>query len=168
MSYYGAGDYYMGGDIFGSIFGGIGGAIKGFISGGPAGAVAGGVKGLIGSKGSEPKPPAALQLPQQPVPGVGGFIQRMVPGGASGYTCPAGGQPGYHLNKSSYWTNDGQHHAPGTVWVKNRQINPGNARALRKGIRREKAFISLAKRALKGTGISVSRRSFARKTTRRR
>jgi hypothetical protein len=75
---------------------------------------------------------------------------------------------GYHANKSGYWTNDGVYHAPGTVMVKNRSMNPGNARALRRGIRREQAFVALAKRALKGTGITVSRRSFGRKPARKR
>jgi len=53
--------------------------------------------------------------------------------------------------------------------VKCPRMNPGNARALRRAIRREKAFIGLARRALKGTGISVGRRpAFARKKVGRR
>jgi len=53
--------------------------------------------------------------------------------------------------------------------VKCPRMNPGNARALRRAIRREKSFIGLARRALRGTGITVGRRpAFARKKIGRR
>jgi hypothetical protein len=47
---------------------------------------------------------------------------------------------------------------------KRRRMNPANAKALRRAIRREQAFIKLARRSLKGTGITIGRTaSFARK-----
>jgi len=76
-----------------------------------------------------------------------------------------GAPAGYHLNKSYSYARG---MPAGSFYVKNRRMNPANPRALRRGIRREKAFIQLARHVLKGTGISVSRKSFARKTTRRR
>lgn len=45
---------------------------------------------------------------------------------------------------------------------KRRRMNPANAKALRRAIRREQSFVALAKRVLKGTGITVGRHSFAR------
>ncbi len=46
-------------------------------------------------------------------------------------------------------------------------LNPANPRALRRAIRRETAFVALARRALKGSGLTISRRSFGRKKAKR-
>lgn len=96
-----------------------------------------------------------------PKPGVRGAVERALPYGESGYVCPtngANGAPrGKHLNKSGYWTKDG-FVAPGTKWVTNRTMNVGNARALRRSIRREQGFVKLAQRSLKGTGYKIARR----------
>jgi hypothetical protein len=178
MSYYGAGDYYAAGGIFGTLGSIIGGVARtvGSVIPGPIGAVAGAIGGVLKPPPTPLRPMVSTQgggglsIPTTPVPGVTGALQRLVPGGATGYEVSlptGGGMAGYHANKSGYWTQDGQYHPPGSVWVKNRRMNPGNASALRRGIRREKAFIALAKRALRGTGISVSRRSFATKRRRR-
>lgn len=188
-SNYGAGDYYryQAGGIFGSIGKAIGGAVSGFMKGGPLGAIGGAAGAVLGKKppgtavsvyngGMIPIMPSPIGVPAGtpgaiPKPGVMGGIQRLVPGGKSGYVSGPGGVPGmsgYHLNKSGYWTMAEGYIAPGTKWVKNRSTNPGNARALRRAIRREQSFIALAKRALKGTGISVSRRQVARKIGRKR
>jgi len=73
--------------------------------------------------------------------------------------CPTGGEcpRGMHLNKSGYWTKDG-FIAPRTKCVTNRTMNVGNARALRRSIRREQGFVKLAQRSLKGTGYKIARR----------
>lgn len=188
-SNYGAGDYYryQAGGIFGSIGKAIGGAVSGFVKGGPLGAITGAAGAVLKKKapgtgvvpytgGMIPIMPSPIGVPagtpgSVPKPGIFGGIQRFIPGGASGYVSGPGGVPGmsgYHLNKTGYWTASEGYIAPGTKWVKNRSMNPGNARALRRSIRREQSFIALAKRALKGTGISVSRRQVARKIGRKR
>ena len=96
-----------------------------------------------------------------PAGGLKGVLQRALPGGASGFQSGPGGVPGmsgYHLDK-----------ATGTRWVRNRSMNPGNARALRRAIRREQSFVALAKRALRGSGYTFKRTGApkARKRVRR-
>jgi hypothetical protein len=185
-SNYAAGDYYnyQAGGIFGFLGKAVGAVagIAGKVLPGPLGAAAKVVGGVLSPKKQTggaliPVPtisppvllPARGMIPNVPKtapgaipqPGFGGTVERILPGGQTGYT-QAGG-PGWHLNKQ-----DGKYGPAGTYWVRNRSMNPGNARALRRAIRREKAFVSLARRVLKGTGISVSRRSFARKAKARR
>lgn len=51
---------------------------------------------------------------------------------------------------------------------KRRRMNPANPRALRRAIRREQAFVALARRSLKGTGLVIHRSSsFAHKKRKR-
>jgi len=69
-----------------------------------------------------------------PSPGVGGFIERLLPGGATGFqslACPSG----FHPNKSSYFTQAG-FVEKGSRCVKNRRRNPMNPRALDRAISR--------------------------------
>jgi len=166
MSYYGAGDYYGAGGIFSSILGGITGAVGGLLSGGPLGAVTGAVKGF--SKGTTPGIASVPStIPVIKTPGVTGVVQRLIPGGATGYQVPVASMSGYHVNKSGYWTSQG-YVAPGTKMVRNRRMNPGNAGALRRSIRREKAFVGLAKRVLRGTGLTVKRTAGIASRRRRR
>lgn len=68
-----------------------------------------------------------------------------------------GAPRGKHLNKSGYWTKEG-FVPPGSKWVTNRTMNVGNAKALRRSIRREQGFVKLAQRSLKGTGYKIARR----------
>jgi len=68
--------------------------------------------------------------PMVPVPGIRGAAQRAVPGGQSGYQ----------------------------VAPKRRRMNPGNAKALRRAIRRQESFVKLAKKALKGTKYTITTR----------
>ena len=103
------------------------------------------VQERLPSPGSIPGP-AGFQEPQK-VGGLAGVGQRLVPGGRSGYECPAGGMRGYHLAK------DGS----GRM-VKNRTMNVANPKALRRAIRREQGFVKLAQRSLKGTGYKIARR----------
>ena len=160
MAYYLTGDYYMSaaGDpgIFGSIFSGIKGAVGGLLSGGPLGAISGGIRGFTASTRPSVTAAAALRpLPQAGTPRMT-FGQRirtagqaLIPGGVEpGVGCP----PGYHLDKQTQ-----------TKCVRNRRMNPGNARALRRAIRREASFVGLAKRTLRGSGYTFKRTGVAKK-----
>ncbi len=79
--------------------------------------------------------PGGRQLLQVPVPGVKGRLQRLVPGGATGY------MPG----------------------PRRRRMNPANPKALRRAIRRQTSFIRLARRALKGSGYTIQARGAGRR-----
>jgi len=97
--------------------------------------------------------PQGPTFPAAPVPGVSGAIQRILPGGASGYQS-TGLPSGYHLNKAP---NRVTGQPAGSYLVRNRSMNPGNAKALRRSIRREGAFVSLAKRTLRGSGYTFKK-----------
>lgn len=58
----------------------------------------------------------------------------------AGAACPSG----FHMNKGTYWTKQGVV-MKGTRCVKNRRMNPTNARALGRAIRRGDSFVRLAK-----------------------
>jgi len=87
-------------------------------------------------------PRGGFQVPPElvvPVPGIGGAIQRFLPGGQTGLqvqTSGVGSPKGFHLNKSSYFLKNGTFIEKGTVFVKNRRRNPLNPRALRNAIGR--------------------------------
>jgi len=161
---------YMGGGYQRGDFLGIGGFIKrtaiSIFKQSPVGQIVGAVLGGPGQtivRGQETLPspgsiggPMGLQQVPQKVGGVTGVFQRAIPGGETGYTCE-GAPRGKHLNKSGYWTKDG-FVAPGSKWVTNRTMNVGNAKALRRSIRREQGFVKLAQRSLKGTGYKIARR----------
>jgi len=151
---------YMGDPgLFGSIFGGIKkgfGIASRFIPGGGAiGTAVSTIRALtrrnprqIGTRRGR-----AAQVPQmvmpttpfqapavavEPVPGLGGLAQRIIPGGKTGYQVPgtaigARVPQGYHLNKSGYWRGAGgvnpQWIPKESIFVKNRKRNPLNPRA---------------------------------------
>ena len=71
----------------------------------------------------------------RPAPGFTGFMQRMVPGGQTGYETLGCGS-GFHPNKTSYHLKDGSFVDVGTRCVRNRRRNPMNARALSRAIGR--------------------------------
>lgn len=182
------GDYYRG-DFFKSLVRGVGGAIKGFVTGGPAGAITGGVAGLVG-KGAHPNlPQPKSQLPMiapptfAPTPLGQGISNYPVvtdgdtDGGGSasmGGMIPSFSQTfpptkGYHLNKSTYETRGGgtsrwphslQIHPKGTVLVRNRRMNVGNARALKRSLRRAAGFARLARRVMSFTHPRAGRGHF--------
>lgn len=78
---------------------------------------------------------------------------------AIGLVCP----PGMIPNKSRYTLQSGETVEPGTRCVTRRTMNVGNAKALRRGIRRTAGFAKLAKRALAGSNFKVvSARTSAR------
>jgi len=83
-----------------------------------------------------PRPTMMQSMPGGvPIPGIVAGIQRAVPGGQTGF------------------------------YRKRRRMNPGNAKALRRAIRRTDAFVKLARRSLKGTGYSITRRTTSRPRT---
>ena len=92
-------------------------------------------------------------------PGIAGSMQRLFPGGATGYQAPppqgAASMGGYHLNKTGYHLMDGTYIPPGTRWVKNRRRNPGNMRALSRSLGRIKS----AKRMTKALSNVTIRKS---------
>lgn len=137
----------MAGGLLGDIWGGIKsvgkvalGGVVGGITGGPLGAIGGIARasGLLGGGGATAVPIQPMQMP----------ISRAQPQ----LKIPSGAQmlPG-----------------PGGTWIpvqgkKRRRMNPGNAKALRRAIRREEAFVGLAKRALKGSKYTVTTRGASR------
>lgn len=142
MGYYGMGDYYRGarGDYYrGRGDPGIFGLLAGTVL--KAGAKL--VTKLI-------KPGAAAAT--------GGIVATSVPKITSALQGPVTVNPGAILPGGKPFLE-----FPGRGG-KRRRMNPANAKALRRAIRREQAFIKLARRSLKGTGITVGRTaSFARK-----
>jgi len=81
--------------------------------------------------------------PNGPVktPGLGGFMERLVPGGATGFMNGNGNgaacdTAGYHLNKSSYFLMSGEFVPERSRYVRNRKRNPANARATSRAISR--------------------------------
>lgn len=92
----------------------------------------------------------------QPVvktPGVRGAVQRLLPGGATGFEVAAmatnggiGCPSGYRPNKSDYFLRDGSFVAAGTRCVKIRRRNPGNMRAADRAISRITSAKNMAKR----------------------
>jgi len=148
MAYY-RGDYYRGGRAqgdFWSTLGNIGKVVIGGLTGGPLGAATAAGSMLMPRQGSNlpvPMTPPKINLPG----GIGVNPGAILPGGAPFITSNQGAVPqGYH------WAKDGS----GKV-VRNRSLNPGNARALRRAIRRQGAFVALAKRALSGSGFTFKR-----------
>jgi len=128
--------------LFGNIFRGFKGAVSGFLSGGPIAAARGGLRGFTGQKR-----PGAITIPYrpqfaQPSPVIRS-IQRGIPGGKTGYEL-----------------------APGMVMPKRRRMNVGNAKALRRAIRRTDGFVKLARKALKGTKYTITTRGSTRKPMR--
>ncbi len=76
------------GFIHKKILGLAGGVVKGFLGGGPLGAVAGaigGISGRPGGRGGAPPPQQRFRV-QVPTPGLIGGIQRLLPGGNTGFT----------------------------------------------------------------------------------
>lgn len=183
MAYYGTGDYYAMGDpgLLSSIGKALGKGIKAVGKGlsivgkiaplNPISLTASALGGAIG--GVKRKVTGAniatsfANLPQLPgmMPPMSGPITTLAqsPMQAQSGSCTAG----YHANKAPKYCNGQKVAEKGTYCVPNRRMNPGNAAALRRAVRREKAFIGLARAALRGTGITIGRRSFAKKGRRR-
>lgn len=151
------------------LFGAIGGALKSIGGGiakvasvalpiaipGIGGAAGGAIANIV--SGGGPKPPAGLptNLPALPTPGVGGAIQRILPGGQSGYQSAAPPK-GYRLNKTGYFLKDGTYVPPESRFVKIRRRNSLNPRALSRAMSR----LEGAKKASKSLSrISIRKKS---------
>lgn len=133
------GDYYRGDPgLFGSIGKAIGGVLRtvapialpgiGGVVGGIAGTVLGGTKStslVPASSGS------VNTLPVIRTPGLRGFGQRLIPGGATGYEVMLPGG-------------------------KRRRMNVANPKALRRALRRVSGFGKLARRARRDIGRAAS------------
>jgi hypothetical protein len=123
------------------------------------------------------------------LPGVSGPQRGLINIGGSGAqtglinvggTNGGGGMPvmrGYHLNRSKYetrgggtsrWPQELELHEKGTVLVRNRRMNVGNARALRHSLHRISGFARLARRVMSFThpGHGKGRFKFHRKRKR--
>jgi len=96
-----------------------------------------------------------IGTPVTRVPGIRGSLQRLLPGGATGFETVAGGNglivpKGFHLNKTGYFLSSpeefGTFVAPGTRFVRNRRRNPGNMRAADRAITRIEGAKRMAKR----------------------
>jgi len=112
-------------------FGSLFGAAKGFLTGGPTGAVSGAISGFRGRRRRFVRPVTQQEITR--VPGIRGAFQRRLPFGATGFEVE--GRP------------------------RRRRMNAGNAKALRRAIRRTDAFVRLSKSALKNTGFKIVSKS---------
>lgn len=149
MGYYQAGDYYGAGDYYRA--GGIGSFLKGvartglsLVTGGPVAAARTAVTSIVARTASPLVPP-----PGSPIPGIGGAIARIVPGGRSGI-----------YNRREY-TKDGRPRRirkDGKPWGIP-SMDPGNTKALRRAARRMDRFVGIARTALAHTKYGVYTRS---------
>lgn len=146
------------------LFGFIGKALKGGLGlvsklGIPVvSGVAGIARGVLGGRQTQGMPqglpagPRGMTMPisrMAPTPAgrpAGGYVSpyQLRQGGS----CPAG----FHLDK-----------ATGAKCVRNRRMDVANPRALRRAIRRQSSFVSLARKALKGSGYTITSRGGARR-----
>lgn len=167
------GDYYQGDPgILGSIGKAIGKAAKfvGSLAPGPAGALLKGVgtalvptsrgpfSGVTGGASSTAPAPMLPALPPLDQYGIINISSGEKGGGGGGKLAPIGipAMRGLHYNKSTYETRGGgtsrwgpsgnlQLHPAGTVLVRSRRMNVGNARALKRALRRARGFERLAR-----------------------
>jgi hypothetical protein len=163
-----------------------GGVVGGIATGGVGGAIIGGLTALAGggkktsTSVTGPFGPGDTDVPAGfpgaiPEPGFKGTVQRFLPGGQSGYTAAP---PGYHVNKrymaylrAQSFGRDvqdptGQRQVVNLV-VRNRRMNPLNARALRHANARQVAAVRLMRSTLRGTGYRITRAGFGKKKARR-
>ena len=128
-----------------SLLSGLTGAIGGFLTGGPGGAIVGAISGLSGGSSGKPALP---NTGYGSLPGINMPFQVKGPGGVplpgynpQGITAGAGGScpRGYHLNKKPLAASRTHGAVPAlSTCVRNRHINPLNARAITRSLRRVK------------------------------
>lgn len=187
---YGRGDYYGAGDFLGigkfasGLVKTVGGIASAAFNASPVGRVVSTVAAAIHPSLPQPKG-VALQMsaaaPQFGLINVGGQGAQggllNIAGGAPPPQAllagiPGGGLPGtkgYHLNKTTYETRGGGTsrwpqglavHPKGSVLVRNRRMNVGNARALKRALRRAGGFARLARRVMSFTHPRAGRGHF--------
>jgi len=128
--------------FFGSLFRAAKGGVRGFIGGGPIGAITGSARGFR-ARPTTPRaiPTRSFQPPnvfRTGRPGVVPVIQK-----AFGFKPPT-------------ITIDAE---TGEAMPKRRRMNVGNAKALRRAIRRTDGFVRLSRSALKNTGFKIVSKS---------
>lgn len=138
MSYFG-GSSGMVGDpgFFGTLFGGAKRLFRGAVSTATGGPVAGASALFAPPRSSGGRPRG---IPVIKTPGFKGGIQRALPGGKTGFEVGVDMRP------------------------RRRRMNAGNAKALRRAIRRTDAFVRLSRGALKNTGFKIVSKSAGRMT----
>ncbi len=129
MAYFGGSSRIAGDPGFFDTIKRIGRAAVGFATGGPVGAVT--------AAFSPPRSQPSAGVPIIASPGIRARIERAVPGGATGLEVGPDGM----------------------MRRKRRRMNAGNAKALRRAIRRTDAFVTLSKSALKNTGFKIVSKS---------
>lgn len=73
----------------------------------------------------------------EPTPGIGGKLERLFPGGKSGFQEVSAEPPkGFHRNKAAYFLKDGTFVPKGSRFVKDRRRNPLNPKAASAAISR--------------------------------
>ena len=164
MGYYRTGDYYRGdyyrrgrGDP--GLFSWLGGALKSV-----AGAVAGAlvpapISSILRTVTGGTTGAGAPRVPQQGS-GVRVQLPTIGPGGAS--------MGGIQIGRFTAQPAVPAVGAPMMESKRRRRMNPANPRALRRAIRREHAFVNLARHVLKGTGITIGRHRFGAAKRKRR
>lgn len=190
MSYYRGdyyrGDNYYRGDFLGlgKLAKGIAGIAGSVFRASPIGQVVGAVANIVHPSLPTPKGTALALSGQGPsgqfglinIGGTGtqgGLLNIGGVGGPPPAALMAGAPPtkGYHLNRSTYETRGGgtsrwgpagnlQEHVKGTVLVRNRRMNVGNARALKRALRRASGFARLARRVMSFTHPRAGRGHF--------
>jgi len=136
----GRGDYgvYRGDPgLFGFIKKVGGGLISRIIKGSPAGMIGSALVGAVRKGRQRPRRSGGLSLPVS-MPGMPNLL------------APARGTEG------AFWAGTGMR--PG----KRRRMNVANPKALRKAIRRQAGFVKLARKALKGSGYTITSRGASR------
>jgi len=187
--YYRAGDPGIF-DVFKSVAKVVGGAVLGTFAGGPVGGIIGAVKGTAsaissgtavatlgaGGGGTAYTPAMRAKHAEILMRGGAGAIQRgglaMQAGGGMALMAPGMHVRRMHANRSTYITRGGGTsrwpaqllvHPKGTEAVPSRRMNVGNARALRRSLRRLRGFAKLARKVLvtakhyKKSGVSRGR-----------
>jgi len=127
------------------------GGVRSLVSPATGFQVPGRVQSTVPLAGARP----GIGTPVTRVPGFKGALQRILPGGATGFeTVGAGGVPlpprGFHLNKTGYFLTSaaefGTFVEPFSRFVRNRRRNPGNMRAADRAISRIESAKRMAKR----------------------
>lgn len=159
------------------ILGGIGGFIKGGPISGLAGFVTGGGRSRTTLRRQIRRAPRQTAL--VPTRGVRGFVQRLIPGGRTGFEQVTRGETQQQRNtriqreaaqRAAEARQQGaspaqaqqvavQAAAAEGVAFKRRRMNVVNPKALRRAARRVNGFVKVATRALEGTGWKVVRRT---------
>ena len=182
--YYGAGDFLGIGGFVKGLAKTVGGVASTLFNASPVGKIVSTVAAAVHPSLPQPKGVALQVASSAPAPQYG-LINFGGQGTQAGLLNFGGGSPppaqltaglpsmpgtkGYHLNKTTYETRGGGTsrwpqglavHPKGTVLVRNRRMNVGNARALKRALRRAGGFARLARRVMSFTHPRAGRGHF--------